>query len=177
MKKEIIKKQIELLKKQLAMIDHKKFDAAAWKSSTIILLESIFGSQSQKIKQLESIKTDYSSWSLRDSQGGLHPIKIRGREILKLSISELELKALNPDKEQEKQTEISETGAAQAIIVAIESKLTVSQYKTIRAIAQESISVPEKQKKLADSLNSFSSELAMQILTEILTDKLISNKL
>lgn len=177
MKKEIIESQIELLKKQLAMINHKKFDAEAWKSSTIILLESIFGSHTQKIKQLENVNTDYSSWSLRDSQGGLHPIKIRGREILKLSIAELELKVLDPVNEQKKQAENSHNEAIQVIISAIESKLTVSQYKIISAIAQEKISITEKQKKLRDNINAFGSELAMQILTGILSDNQISQNL
>ena len=87
------KKEIELLKEQIKKLDVKNFDLEAWKKYTIVLLARIFGDDSQKIKQIENIEYDYSSWALRYTSGissYLNTCKKLGKEILDASISEIE---------------------------------------------------------------------------------------
>ena len=83
------KKEIDLLKAQIDKLNAKGFDLDAWKKYTIIILARIFGENTQKIKQIDSIEYDYSSWSLRDTTGSnsyLDTCKKLGKEILCLMI-------------------------------------------------------------------------------------------
>ena len=62
-------KEIVLLNDLLNRLEEPDFKLDAWKSHALILLERIFGNQSQKFRQVEKINYDYSSWSLRDTSG------------------------------------------------------------------------------------------------------------
>ncbi len=87
------KKEISILKKQIERLEVKDFDLEAWKKFTIVMLARIFGNTSEKIRQIESIEYEYSSWSLRDTSGSseyLESCKKLGRKILEASIEELE---------------------------------------------------------------------------------------
>ncbi|MDX1284332.1 MAG: hypothetical protein R3182_04950, partial [Draconibacterium sp.] len=80
-------KEIALLREQLVRLDEKKFDLEAWKNHTLIFLERIFGKDSSKLKLIQEIHYDYSSWSLRDTAAAgktkdKDPVKMRAREIL-----------------------------------------------------------------------------------------------
>lgn len=91
--KNMIEKKIELLKKQMAKIDTKDFDLEAWKSSTIVILGSIFGDDSQKIRQIENIKyksSGFATASASHSWDNMDSCKKRGKEILDACITELE---------------------------------------------------------------------------------------
>ena len=52
----MIDKQIELIQNQIDILEDKEFDLSAWKSSTILVLDRIFGSDFQGIKSIENIK-------------------------------------------------------------------------------------------------------------------------
>ena len=91
--KNMIEKQIELLKKQMAKIDTKDFDLEAWKSYTIVILGSIFGDDSQKIKQIENIKyrsTGFATAGASHFWDNMDSCKKNGKGILEACIDELE---------------------------------------------------------------------------------------
>lgn len=102
--KEQEKKYVKLLDKQIAKLSDNTFDLDAWKSSTIYLLTLIFGKEDPKIKEVEDLKIDYSSWALRDSGSGYKPIetcKKKGHEILEIAKDELELFGATPGGQEE----------------------------------------------------------------------------
>lgn len=75
-------------------LEDEDFDLEAWKSSTTSMLTKIFGPSDPKIKQVDQLKIDYSSWMLRDSNAHYKPTetaKKKGKEILKTAIDEVEI--------------------------------------------------------------------------------------
>ncbi|MDN5203017.1 hypothetical protein QQ008_16625 [Fulvivirgaceae bacterium BMA10] len=166
----MIDKQIALLKDQIKKLDADDFDLEAWKSSTIVLLEKFFGEDNLKAKHIESIKYDYSSWSLRDASGSvtqMESCKRRGKEILLVCISELENFGI-PDEV------IKERDIANVIIHVLEELLTVTQYKEIRKIAQSDERFEDKKKALSETLKNYSAEMESDLLIKILTNKEIA---
>ena len=169
------KKEIELLKEQVKKLDVKNFDLEAWKKYTIVLLARIFGDDSQKIKQIENIEYDYSSWALRDTSGissYLNTCKKLGKEILDASISEIENFGL---PEKEKKAEISEI--IQIIIDALQDELKGSQFREIKEILKAKTKEEVKKKKVFDKFISYSAETANEILSNILVNSKISKEI
>jgi len=169
------KKEIELLKEQIKKLDVKNFDLKAWKEYTIVLLARIFGDDSQKIKQIESIEYDYSSWSLRDTSGTssyLKTCKKLGKEILDASISEIENFGL---PEKEKKAEVSEI--IQIIIDALQDELKGSQFREIKEILKAKDKEEVKKKKIFDKFVNYSAETANEILSKILVNSKISKEI
>lgn len=85
---------IEMLQKRMAGLEDKEFNLEAWKSGTSLLLTRIFGEGNSYSKEVDSMKVDYSSWSLRDATSDYNPreaCKKLGHEILELAIAELQL--------------------------------------------------------------------------------------
>lgn len=93
-------KHILLIDKQIEKLSEADFNLEAWKSATIYLLRKIFGETDAKIREIDNLKIDYSSWALRDSDSKYQPIencKRKGREILEIAKDEIELFGLeNP---------------------------------------------------------------------------------
>ena len=86
-------KFILLLNKQIDKIDAEEFDLEAWKGSTIALINNIYGKDNHKSEQIKGLHIDYSSWALRDATSRYNPLescKKQGREILQLTIDEIE---------------------------------------------------------------------------------------
>lgn len=84
----------QLLKKQIKKLDDESFDLEAWKTSAIAVLHRVFGAEDPRAKQIESIRIDYSSWALRDSNSGYKPVetaKRKGQEIMQTAIDEIEI--------------------------------------------------------------------------------------
>ena len=84
---------IELLKNRIDGIAEKDFDLEVWRSGTALLLTRIFGKGNSFSSEIEDLKVDYSSWSLRDATSDYNPketCKRRGREILELAVAELD---------------------------------------------------------------------------------------
>lgn len=95
---------IALLKKQVKKLDSPDFDLEAWKVSTQLLLNQIFGTFDPKTLAIRDLKIDYSSTMLRDSNADYKPLetcKKKGREVLELAIDELEM-AILPESELKK---------------------------------------------------------------------------
>ena len=90
----MVKKYLKLIDKQIAKLDNDDFDLEAWKSSAAYILKMIFGSDDPKIKEIEGLKIDYSSWALRDASSTYRPeemCKKKGREIMEIAKDELDL--------------------------------------------------------------------------------------
>jgi len=88
------KKYAELIKKQISKLDNDQFDLDAWKSSAYAVIKRIFGDFDPRLKQIEGLRIDYSSWTLRDSSAKYKPIessKNIGREILQSALEEIEV--------------------------------------------------------------------------------------
>lgn len=93
------KKYAELIKKQIQKLDADEFDLDAWKSSAHSIIKRIFGDFDPRLRQIEGLRIDYSSWTLRDSSSKYKPIessKNVGREIMQSALDEVEVFGVEP---------------------------------------------------------------------------------
>nr|WP_319511906.1 hypothetical protein [uncultured Draconibacterium sp.] len=153
-------KQIAILREQLAKLDEKKFDLDAWKTHTLIFLERIFGKDNSKIKLIQELHYDYSSWSLRDTAAAgktkdKDPVKMRAREILEATIIELETLGL-PDEEKEQQK----------VWELLQDELTGKQVKEIDALVKSDDK--EKAKKISEILENLEKENLSLLIAKLL---------
>jgi len=158
-------KEIQLLKTQIDKLGRKDFDLDAWKKATIIILARIFGENNLKIRQIESVEYDYSSWSLRDTTGFntyLDSCKKLGREILQASIDELESLGLPKSEETTNEFFLIITGALQ-------DEMKGSQVKEINQVLASGESPEIKREKILEKLKEYGSEISQDILSNILT--------
>lgn len=99
-------KEIALLQEQIDKLHDKKFDLDAWKNSTLIYLERIFGKENPKLKMISGLTYDYTSWNLRDTAATgktseKDPVIIQAEEIIYATIAELKtfgLPKMNTEK-------------------------------------------------------------------------------
>jgi hypothetical protein len=154
-------KEIELLKEQINRLNDKKFDLQAWKNHTLIFLERIFGKENSKIKMIQSLTYDYSSWSLRDTAAGgsdkeKDPVRIQAKEILEAAIAELESLGL-PQEKQEKLI----------IKELLEDELTGKQVKKLEAILHSE--EKDKEEKIIEILENLEKESLATTIAKLLT--------
>jgi hypothetical protein len=167
-------KQIELIKKQLSKLESNDFDLSGWKSSTIVILSRIFGDTYQGIKAIENIK--YSSGGIGSVHwDNLASCKKQGKDILEACITELETFGQpEPKKNENSGININltqnQTVNINLLIGALEDELTVSQLKEVNEIMSSGEQKSEKKKKLIDKLKSFGSDVASNVLANILTN-------
>jgi len=164
--------EIKLLQAQIEKLNDKKFDLEAWKKYTIILLARIFGDNSQKVKQIDNIEYDFSSWSLRDTSGSssyMETCKNLGRKILEASVEELTIFGL-PESEE------GSDALIEAINVAMENELKGSQYKEIRAILSSLKKPATKKTQILEKLKSYHTDTSTEILAGILCSQSVINK-
>jgi len=163
-------KEIELIKKQIEKLDNKDFDLEAWKISTILILERVFGSDSSKITKIENIHQDLSSWSLRDTLGnssGYDASKKFGKEILEACIMELE--TLGTPNKIKKSTK-PESLPVEVLLESLENELKVSQFKNLKKISNIK-DKQERESKLTNFLSDLDNEIILQMLVNILSHK------
>ena len=167
------KKEIALLKKQIDKLEAKEFDLEAWKKYTIILLARIFGDKTEKIRQIERIEYDFSSWSLRDTTGAsayLESCKKLGQKILEASIDELENFGVPEHGEEE-------NAFYQLIISSLEDELKGLQVKEIKSL----LTSTEKREKILEDIQerllSYGPDVAATVLAGILTDQIFIREL
>jgi hypothetical protein len=163
----MIDKYIELLKHQIEKLHDEPFDLEAWKRATNVLLGRIFGDASTKISEIEKIRFDYGSWSLRDASGSsdqMDSCKNQGKVILEACIAELEIVGL----EEENQDGGSEDSA---IIECIEEELKMSEYRELLKILKTKSGLEEKKKMLVHKLQSFETGVPPKIVANILLHK------
>lgn len=153
-------KEIMLLKQQLAELNEPNFDLDAWKQHTVIFLERIFGKDNTKLKFINDLHYDYSSWSLRDTAAvgktkGKDPIKTQAGEILEAAI--LELETLGLPEEKNEQCKLQEL---------LSDELTGKQLKEIEAIAASAND--EKTKNISEILDKLEKEKLIEILAKLI---------
>ena len=169
----MVKKEINILRKQIERLDIKTFDLEAWKKFTIVMLARIFGDTSEKIRQIESIEYDYSSWALRDTSGTssyLDSCKKLGRKILEASIAELETFGL-PDQSAE------DNRFFRIIIDALQNELKGSQFRELKDVVLSMDKEEEMKEKVREILHDYDTGVPVDILTSILTNKVFKNEL
>ena len=155
-----INKPIAVLKKQLAKLDNENFDLEAWKSSSSVFLSRLFGDKDIKVKQIQGLKIDYGSWTLRDASSSYNPViscKKQGREIIEAAINELETFGLPGTS-----LDIS------VIMQALENQLKVSQLKELTKVLTNNQSEEDKKKELIKMISSWGKGAPSHILREIL---------
>jgi hypothetical protein len=165
-------KEIKIIQDQIEKLKAKDFDLEAWKKHTIILLARIFGDNSEKVRQIQSIEYDFSSWSLRDTTGSnsyLETARKLGKEILEASVEELQILGL-PEKDKESDLIFD------AISNALSDELKGSQLKEIRLILITTETPEEKKSKVLEKLKSLGTETSVEVLASILTASPIINK-
>jgi hypothetical protein len=154
-------KEIALLKQQIDHLDEQRFDLNVWKSRTILFLERIYGSDSPKLKMINELHYDYSSWSLRDSAAGgspkdKDPVRIQAKDILEATITELETLGLPHEKKE--QYKLSEL---------LEDELTGKQMKEIKLLLKSDKA--DKADEVSNILNALPKEKLAAILANLLT--------
>lgn len=160
--------KIELLRKQIEKLNNKSFDLEAWKKHTIILLEAIFGTGSQKVKQIENIEYEYNSWSLRDTSGYsayLDSCKKLGREVLEASIEELEMIGAPTSETEEGKIAVS------IVLNALDDELKGSQYKALMKLLKSRTNKEEKARQVHDIIKELDNETVIAILQGIIMHK------
>jgi len=153
-------KEILLLKEQLARLDESKFDLDAWKNHTLIFLERIFGKDSSKLKLIQELHYDYSSWNLRDTAAtgktkDKDPVIVRAREILEATIIEIETLGLPAGEEEQ-----------QKIWELLQDELTGKQVKQIESIFRSDDN--DKAKKISEILENLEKESLSLLIAKLL---------
>ena len=167
-------KEIVLLNDLLNRLEEPDFKLDAWKSHALILLERIFGNQSQKFRQVEKINYDYSSWSLRDtsgSSGNLESCKKLAKEIIQASIEELENYGARNIDDQIKSKQVI---ALEDIALIFEDELKGAQIKELKAILGSKDNLADKKSRLIGKIKEYGINTAPEILALILMNKKIS---
>ena len=161
--------QIALLRQQIENLSQKNFDLNSWKKHTMILLASIFGEESPKVKDIGQLEYEYNSWSLRDNTGYnayQEGCKKLGRAILEASINEIELAGSD-----------IRTGAklhtmnTSVILDALQEELKGSQFKNLLKILKSDHLEDEKLRLITEILNGTGPQTASSILKNILLNK------
>ncbi len=155
-------KEIALLQEQITRLGDRKFDLEAWKNSTLIYLERIFGKESSKLKMIRELAYDYSSWNLRDTAatgktGAKDPVLLQAEEILTATITELKTLGL-PELKQGK-NELWEL---------LSEDLTGKKLHELEILA--ATSEPERVEKMKTILEELGKERLSAILIKILTN-------
>ena len=169
----MIDKYIQVLEGQLAKLEKEDFDLEAWKSGTIVLLARIFGDASTKISEIEKIKFDFSSWSLRDASGSVDQLdacKTRCRGVVEACITELQILGA----EEENQGELDKNDA---LVNAIGEELNMSDYRKLVKIVKSKSGKGEKKDLLVTELMEFDTRVAPSIVANILTDPAFAKSL
>lgn len=177
----MIDKQILIIQKQIDKLETNEFDLAAWKSSTILVLDRIFGSNFQGIKSIENIKYNSGGISTGENStfwNNMSSCKKQGKDILETCINELETFG-EREKIENKGSGINinltqnQTVNLNLIISALEDELTVSQMKELNKIMKNGEKESIKKKNIVDKIKEFGSDVAVNILTNIISNPAI----
>lgn len=176
----MIEKQIQLLKKQIQKIEEKDFDLDSWKYSTNVILGRIFGNNYQGIKAIDKIKFDSGGWAIGDAShfwNNMTSCKKQSKDIIEACITELETFG-EPENNITEKSGINinltqnqkQTVNINLLISALEDELTVSQLREVNELMKIDEPISVKRIKIIDKIKSFGSEVASNILANILTN-------
>lgn len=160
-------KETGLLQAQIDKLNNKDFDLDAWKQYTVVLLSRIFGEHDPKIRQIEKIEYDFSSWSLRDTSGKsayMESCKKLGREVLQASIDELNAFGLPDSKPTEKYI------PAIVVRAALEDELKISQFRQLKALLLTDEDQEVKMKSVIKLIDSFDEDFSKNVVIGMLSN-------
>lgn len=161
-------KEIKLLKQQIDKLNDKDFDLQGWKKYTTIILARIFGEKNEKVRQIDKLEYEFSSWSLRDASGNEsyeEGTKKLAMEILQAGIDEIdafgvpEIEVYNPDQTIEE------------LLSSLFDELKGSQVKRLKTILSSRESKDEKQRKIKEMLEELGEYEAYNVLSSMLMHK------
>jgi hypothetical protein len=172
--------EIEKIGSNPATISDWSFGVDAWKSSTISILERIFGRDSRKIKEIEKIQLQNIYQRNGPSRHNIETIKETGKSIFEACIAELEILGipnqiyngeksgfnLTVNQNQENKQEIK----LEVIVNELRDKLTGSQLSEIQTILDSEEKSVEKKKKTFEKLKEFGIDTLSNIVAGILTN-------
>lgn len=183
-------KNIELLRRQLLLLERIgtnpktvsewSFGVEAWKSSTITILERIFGGESRKIKEIEKIVlSQYRIYGGKEKYN-IETIKDTGREIIEACIVEIETLG-SPTEIYNKgnqginltvlqHQENKQTIKLEVIFQELRKELTGSQLDEIQTILNSKENSSEKKNKTIEKLKEFGINTLSNIVGGILTN-------
>ena len=167
-------KEIELLQAQIDKLGAKDFDLDAWKQYTVVLLSRIFGENNPKIRQIEKIEYDFSSWSLRDTSGKsayMDSCKKLGKEVLLASIDELNAFGLPEIEKGEPVIPLK------VITEALEEELKISEFRKIKALVTSDLDPEIKKKELQEMMKGFGKDFSTHFVLNILTHPELAERL
>ena len=162
----MVKKEIELLNIQIKKLDADDFDFESWKKYSVIILARIFGNKDQKIKQLENIDFEFSTWSLRDASGNEsyeEGSKKLAAEVLKAAIDELNIYGIPKTYNENSETNTSE------LLNIILDEFTGSQVKKLTKILSSRENKAEKKRRVKELVEEMGEFSSYDIITNILT--------
>ncbi len=161
-------KETKLLKQQIDKLSDKDFDLQGWKKYTIIILTRIFGEKSEKIRMVDKLEYEFSSWSLRDASGNEsyeEGTKKLAREILQAAIDEIDAFGI-PESEV-----YSSDQAIEELLSLLLDELKGSQVKHLKSILSSRESKDEKQRKIKEMLEELGEYESYNILSSMLMHK------
>lgn len=173
----MIETNIELLKSQISKLDKPDFDLDAWKGSTTILLERIFGESYSAIKTINQIQHRVSDLIALGGyySNNINQCKEQGKEVLEATITELERFGL-PEIKKKNLSGIkinltqNQTVNVNLILSAIKDELTSSQWNEVENLIKADEPKSTKRKKIIDKISGFGADVASNILANILTN-------
>jgi len=155
-------KEIALLQEQIEKLHDKKFDLDAWKNSTLIYLERIFGKENSKSKMIAELAYDYSSWNLRDTAATgktseKDPVIMQAEEIILATIAELKTFGLpKPEYGKDKLLEL------------LKDELTGKNIREIERLLHGN--EPDRISKISEIIDVTEKDKLVTIITKIVTD-------
>lgn len=165
---------IKMLQEQINKLEAKDFDLKSWRIYTTTILERIFGEDSRKIRQIEELKYEFGSWSLRDASGAKKnkdTVRSMAREILESAISELKNFGIPGESQTDQEKNESDF---HFIHEALQDELKGSQYKEIRKLLEDKRSLDERRSDLKEVLKGLDHDALLNILTEIIMNPKIA---
>jgi len=173
----MIEKKIELLKNQIFKLENQDLDIDGWKGSTTIILERIFSENHPSIRAIREIKHSVSNLTALGGsyRNNISQCKIQGKEILETCILEIESLGL-PEKKENHNPGINinltqnQTVSVSILISALKDELNKSQLKELNELLESNESVSQKKNKIVEKLISFGSDVASNILANIITN-------
>lgn len=180
-------KQIELIRGQINKLDGRDFNLDAWKDSTIIILSRIFGNTHYSVEAIKGIKLKKGGMAVNgigNFWDNMDSCKKQGKEILEACIINLEnFEQLEKKEITNSDININLTQNQNQIvnvslfISALEDELTMPQLEELKEIMKTDRPKSEKKKKIIDKIKSFGSDVASNILGNILTSPSIWNNI
>lgn len=154
---------LHLLQAQKDKLFARNFDLDPWKKQTALLLRRIFGEKDSKAEQVESLESEFSSWSLRDASGSdSYSERVKRTAAALLDAAMLEIEAFGLAEEH------LPPDAIKAMAGIVADELTGSQVRIIRQILQGAGTTDEKRRRLDEVFEQLDKVQLKSMITSLL---------